>query len=298
MPSFNRLFRRTPTLGTEMPLASAELAKFSNLASTAFKRHIQSLHENGDRRNPDILAGALLTAEQRQQALLLRPADVEAMRKDPYYHYLTARTKFHDQALLDAVASGIRRIMIVGSGLDTRFHRFGGHLAALDVRVAECDQPQAIAEKQQLAAHLPYAARIRYIGVDLNHPDTCETMWQWLRAESTPALVIAEGVSPYIDEACFLAFLSALRQSCPAASRFNYDFKVAGVADDFGKALGTGRPFRLPLDATAIARVHAELGYQETSLTPSDALMHSQVPSWSEEASPLFAQDAMIQLVF
>lgn len=298
MTSFSQLFRRTPTPGAPAPVASTELSKFSNLAGTAFKRHIQSLHESGDRRNPDILAGALLSAERQQQARQLQPEALEAMRRDAYYHYLTARTKFHDQALLDAVADGIRRIMIVGSGLDTRFHRFGGHLAALDVRVAECDQPEAIAAKQQLAAQLPYADRIRYIGVDLNRPDSCETMWHWLRAESTPALVIAEGVSPYIGETCFRDFLGTLRQSCPGSSRFNYDFKVAGVDDDFGKALESEQPFRLPLDEPAIARMHAELGYRKASLTPSASLMNIHVPSWNEDVSALFAQDAMIQLVF
>ena len=288
MPSFSRLFRigRSPEGGGVD--GAAELARFSNLTSTAYKRHIQTLHESGDRRNPDLLAGALLTAEQRERCLRLKPELLQAMRNDPYYYFLAARTRFHDQALLDAVAAGIRRVMVMGSGFDTRLYRFGASLANQGVSVAECDQPEAIVAKRDLAAQLPFAARVCYLGVNLNDPQTYEPMLGWLAAEASPVLIIAEGVSPYIDELRFVALLELLHLRCQAFSRFNYDFKLAGVADEFGKGLGTAKPFRFVFDAEAIAGMHAALGYHRTELTNAAALMKVQIPSWTDQISPLF----------
>jgi methyltransferase (TIGR00027 family) len=160
--------------------ASARLTDLSNLADTARIRHIQSLHENGDRRNPDILAGALITAEIRQQCFELNAEALMKMRKNPYYYYLTARTKFYDQLLLDAVAAGVRRVLIVGAGFDTRLYRFGGHLAAHGIEVAECDQPGVVTIKQKLAKTLPYSERVHYLSVDLNQQETWNDLLDWL----------------------------------------------------------------------------------------------------------------------
>lgn len=272
------------------------LASFSNLASTAYKRHVQSLHEQGDRRNPDVLAGALLSAEQRDQCLHLPAKALADMRRSPYYHYLTARTKAYDQMLLDAVATGIRRVLILGAGFDTRLYRYGGHLAAMGVDVAECDQPSAMAVKQQLASVLPSAGRVAYFGVDLNVPNTWGVLRQWLGEGSSPALLISEGVSPYIAQACFVALLEELPRLVCAGSRVAYDFKLAGVADDFGRGPGVSAPFRLDLDERAIAKFHAGLGFRQTSTTNSLAMMREHVPSWNEGISPLFREDALVEL--
>lgn len=273
------------------------LVGFSNLVGTAYKRHVQSLHEHGDRRNPDVLAGALLSAEQRDHCLHLPAHAMEDMRRSPYYHYLTARTKAYDQTLLGAVAAGIRRVLIMGSGFDTRLYRFGGHLEALGVEVAECDQPLAMAAKQQLASGLPCAGRVVYLGVDLNFPGTWAGLRRWLGEGSSPALLIAEGVSPYIEQACFMDLLEELPKLLPAASRVAYDFKLAGVADDFGKGPGVSVPFRIALDERAITEMHADLGYRNTSTMNSLALMRMHVPSWDEDVSPLFHEDAMVELL-
>ena len=277
--------------------ASPALGSFSNLAGTAYKRHVQSLHEHGDRRNPDLLAGALLSPAQREQCLHLQARALDDLRRSPYYHYLTARTKAYDQVLLDAVAGGIRRVLIMGSGFDTRLYRFGGHLAALGAEVAECDQPPAMAAKRQLAAALPYACRVQYLGIDLNLPDTWAGLLRWLGDGASPALLIAEGVSPYIQRTTFTALLEALPKLLPTGSRVAYDFKLAGVADDFGKGADVSAPFRLALNVQAIAELHAGLGYRHTRTTDSRALMRAHVPSWDESVSPLFHEDALVELV-
>ena len=277
--------------------AFARLSDMSNLAGTARYRHIQSLHESVDRRNPDILAGALMTAEEREQCFRLNAEALMKMRKNPYYYYLTARTKFYDQLLLDAVVAGVRRVLIVGAGFDTRLYRFGGHLAAHGVEVAECDQPDAVTIKKKLAKTLPYSERVRYLSADLNRQETWNDLSDWLGAsDAHPALVFAEGVSPYVESSAFLSFLTTLASLLPSDSWLAYDFKRRGAADDFGATGDIPSPFRLPLDEEFIKDQHAGIGFKRASLIPSLALMQTYVPSWNEEVSPLFHEDALVQV--
>ena len=277
------------------PVHGAGLAMLSNLASTAFKRHLQSLHESGDRRNPDILAGALLSDQEREACLRIRGPELAALRVEPYYHYLTARTKVYDQVLLDAVVHGIRRAVIVGSGFDTRFHRFGGVLAAYNVDLAECDQPAAIAAKRKLAADLPYADRVHYFSIDLNEAPSWTELWDWICAGGRPVLILAEGVSPYVESAAYEEFLAEVAARLPVGSRLAYDFKFSGVADGFGKNASVTSPFRLNLDTGSILGRHQKFGFEEVAVTTSRELMLEYVPSWTEQVSPLFTEDALIR---
>lgn len=277
--------------------AFARLSDLSNLAGTARYRHIQSLHESNDRRNPDILAGALMTPEERDQCFQISAEALMKMRRGSYYFYLIARTKFYDQLLLDAVVAGVRRVLIVGAGFDTRLYRFGGHLAAYGVEVAECDQPNAVTIKQQLAKTLPYSERVRYLSADLNRKETWNDLSDWLGAgDGYPALVFAEGVSPYVESSAFLSFLTTLATRLPSDSWLAYDFKRRGAADDFGATEEIPSPFRLPLDEEFIKGQHASLGFKRASLIPSMALMQTHVPSWNQEVCPLFDEDALVQV--
>ena len=232
---------------------------------------------------------------ERDRCLRLSPAALADLRSSPYYYYLVARTKFYDQAMLDGVARGIRRIVLIGSGHDTRLYRFGGHFAALDVDLAECDQPDAITAKQSLAAGLPHARRVAYLGIDLNTPESWEGLQSWLATNTLPTLVCAEGVSPYIETSSFLRFLEMLATRLPAGSRLAYDFKRTGVAEDFGRSGGVAAPFRLPLDEEAVVGLHARAGFAQATLTTPAALMQAFVPSWNTGVSPLFDEDAVVE---
>ena len=277
---------------------STKFFALSNLGDTARNRHIQSLHESGGFRNPDILAGALMSEADRQQCLALDAEALLRLRKNPYYYYLTARTKFYDQLILDAVVAGIRKILIVGAGFDTRFYRYGGFLAGHGVALAEADQPAAVEMKSRLASMLPHSERISYLKVDLNQQESWTDMLNWLSAEKpAPLLVLAEGVSPYVESASYLSFLAALASALPADSWLAYDFKWRGVKDDFGVNAEVRAPFRMPTDAAAINDLHTKPGYRSMDVMASHALMETFVPGWNAEISPLFQEDAVIKLV-
>jgi methyltransferase (TIGR00027 family) len=76
------------------------------------------------------------------------------------------RTKYFDDYLLTAVASGVRQVVILASGLDARAYRLGW---PADTVVYEIDQPQVIEFKTRTLADLgaePTATR-RTVAIDL-----------------------------------------------------------------------------------------------------------------------------------
>jgi len=99
-----------------------------------------------------------------------------------------------------------------------------------------------------------------------------------------------------VESSMFLSFLTALASLIPSDSWLAYDFKRRGAADDFGATRDILTPFRMPLDEEFIKDQHASLGFKRASLITSLALMQTHVPSWNEEVSPLFHEDALVQV--
>jgi methyltransferase (TIGR00027 family) len=129
-------------------------------------------------------------------------------------NYQAVRTHFFDAYLADAAAAGIRQIVIVAAGLDSRAYRLdwpGG------TTVYEIDLPKVLEYKAEILADLgaaPIADR-RPVPVDLRH--------DWPRAlrdagfdTSQPTAWLAEGLLPFLpasaQEALF-ASIDALSES-------------------------------------------------------------------------------------
>src|SRR5262249_26297885 len=158
-----------------------------------------------------------------------------------------------DQVVTDAVAQGIRQIVIVGCGSDTRAYRFQGMLRDRGVKVLECDQPQAIHIKQRMTKRWRHSDYVEYLPIDLND-NAWPALGRWLGdASSPPSLVLMEGVSPYVNEATFGAFLRFLAKTLSPGSQVAYDFKIRGMSDTEGLSERTRQPFRLPAAENEVA---------------------------------------------
>jgi methyltransferase (TIGR00027 family) len=99
-------------------------------------------------------------------------AKVEAIDAEAEAHlrhirgYQAVRTNFFDTYFLDAVATGIRQVVILASGLDSRAYRLGWPAGTT---VFEIDQPQVLAYKSTTLAEngvTPSADR-REVAIDL-----------------------------------------------------------------------------------------------------------------------------------
>lgn len=105
----------------------------------AFQRAIGAKNPDKELRNPDDLAGKFLGA--RERALLPElPMDAldldfeAAMKKNPAPAVVTSmlsRTRYIDEALLEALTDGARQIVVLGAGFDSRAYRFRDRLGGV-----------------------------------------------------------------------------------------------------------------------------------------------------------------------
>ena len=122
--------------------------------------------------------------------------------------YQAVRTHFFDEYFTDAVAGGIRQVVILAAGLDSRAYRLDWPAGTV---VYEIDLPKVLEYKSQtLAGHgaTPIADR-RAVPVDLRHD------WpQALRAAGfdarRPTAWLAEGLLPFLPAAAQEALFASV----------------------------------------------------------------------------------------
>lgn len=256
----------------------------SYLVNVGQLRYIQSRCES----SPDALVGAFLSLPQRLACIvrgtLLRPR----LRANPFYHYVLARTRYYDALFLEAANDSVDCIVNIGCGTDTRAYRFAPLLQRKGITVLECDQPQAIRAKRDIAARRFPTAHVRYVPLDLNNGFASAL------DEAPPGrmFVMMEGVSPYIGRPQFEAFLRLLSARLASGSVLAYDFKLEGVAPHFGRSAAVPQPFRLPAERDAVAAYHHALGFQLQFLETSASLTRRLAP----RAARLFEEDCLLCL--
>ena len=271
------------------------LPNLSHSMYVAALRHIQSIHEPADRRNPDTAVRYLLPMRRRLRTALMGRSTLASMRQEPFYYYLVARTKHYDQVIREAVADGIQRIISVGCGSDTRAYRFKDLLRQQGIQVLECDQAEAIHEKQRLTKGWRGLQHVEYLPIDLND-GVWPALEKWIGPSKPKALVFMEGVSPYINDVAFGRFLQFLADRLKTGSHIAYDFKVSGIKDDFGRVGRTERPFRLPGIWEEVRSFHASHGLKLERMELSAALCTRAIPDLQHSGNPLFEEDGLVRL--
>jgi len=269
----------------------------SNLLLVAEWRHIQSIHETTELSNPDTLVRNFLPLLRRWQLAWLGKKKLAILRSDLFYYYLVARTRYYDGVFLDAISNNVKSIINVGCGTDTRSLRFEHALKQNCVKVLECDQPEAISSKQRTVQRSGTFDHITYVSIDLND-EAWPSFEHWLMTNNREkTLVLMEGVSPYVNIESFGRFLSLLAKKLPSGSLVAYDFKLSGVADDFGRVGRTQRPFRLTGVTEQVVAYHQDLGYRLNYMEHSSELSTRILRSLAESAGAnFFREDCLVQL--
>jgi methyltransferase (TIGR00027 family) len=273
-----------------------QLPNLSYLSAVGRLRYIQSVHEPADRRNPDTLVRHFFSMRERWRIRWLSRGELAKLRSDPFYYYLVARTKHYDEVFTGALSTGVRQIINVGCGSDTRAYRFSRMAAMQGVGVWECDQAEAIHAKQWLAKRLGSARHVEYLSIDLNDAAWPDFERRLSDLTGTATLVLMEGVSPYIDESAFGRFLAVLAGKLMTGSCIAYDFKLRGVDDAFGRAGRTRVPFRLPETRSEIALFHDPLGLRLEHFELSADLSRRLIPGVEASFGRAYGQDGLVQL--
>ncbi len=132
------------------------------------------------------------------------------------YGVQVCRTRFIDDAVQTGLAQGIRQLVILGAGLDTRPYRLPG---MAEVKVFEVDLPFVQdGKKKQLEKYfgrLP--ENVTYIPIDFDS-QTLEAVFAGTTFEpASRAVFIWEGVTQYITEEAVRQTLSFIGKSAPGS---------------------------------------------------------------------------------
>lgn len=175
--------------------------------------------------------------------------------------WVAVRTRFLDELVDEAVARGIRQVVIVGAGLDARAYRLA---LPRDLTVFEVDHEEVISLKQRLLDELELMSncRRRVVVADLVTDDWLQLLTDTGWTPSQPTVWVAEGLLVYLSHEDRTQLLTQLH-----------------AASDMGSVLGATLGTRTdnlahPLWHPAIAdpqRWLAECGWQATVQTMAQA---------------------------
>jgi methyltransferase (TIGR00027 family) len=270
------------------------LPDLSNSMYVARLRYIQSIHESPERRNPDTLVKHFLSFPQRLRAGWVGEGTLTQLRSDPFYYYLVARTKYYDQVVKDAVGDGVQQLINIGCGSDTRAYRFKDLLGGKGITILECDQAASINNKKKMTKDWRKTHPVEHLPIDLND-GAWPALQHIIENRNVKTLVLLEGVSPYIDEVSWGHFLDLLASKLVPGSHVAYDFKIAGVKDDFGKGGRTLKPFRLTRVNQEVAAFHEKHNLRLEHMELGPQLTTRLLPDLNG-SSPRFEEDGLLRL--
>jgi methyltransferase (TIGR00027 family) len=176
--------------------------------------------------------------------------------------YQAVRTHYFDSYFADAVAAGIRQVVILAAGLDSRAFRLDWPAGST---VYEIDQPQVVAYKTTTLASAgaaPTAVR-RTVQVDLRD-DWAAALSSAGFDPSQPTAWLAEGLLPYLPAEAQDRLFEILTGLSAPGSRVAVEAFSLGAADNEGRRVARRARFdrmrqRLGLDINV-----ETLTYQES----------------------------------
>jgi len=138
----------------------------------------------------------LMMQSAGMRKLTLRQTDAVAKG---IYGVQVCRTRYIDEAVQRAISQGIKQMVILGAGYDTRAYRLSG---IKEISIFEVDLPTVQEDKKKklrkYLGRLP--ENVTYIPIDFDEQTIEEALSKSSFVGSKPALFIWEGVTQYITE--------------------------------------------------------------------------------------------------
>jgi methyltransferase (TIGR00027 family) len=174
--------------------------------------------------------GERLVPEVVKQGLRERmpPADGSPLdarlRASPAYSNVITRSRFTEDALLAAVARGVRQTVLIGAGFDSWALR--RQPAASGVVVFEIDHPATQGLKRQCLAGCGVAVdeNLHFLAADLSQEGLVEVLARSPFRRDEPAFFSWLGVTMYLPRAANVAALAAVAQASAAGSELVFSY--------------------------------------------------------------------------
>jgi O-methyltransferase involved in polyketide biosynthesis len=138
---------------------------------------------------------------------------------------------------------------------------------------------------------------VAYLAIDLNDGQWPELERRITSGDRAKALVLMEGVSPYIESVSFGKFLQLLSTCLMPGSRLAYDFKIPDVNASFGCQGRTQTPFRLTTAIQEVTDFHKAYKMHVKHVEGSAALCARIIPDLDTSLLPAFVEDGLAQLI-
>lgn len=174
----------------------------------------------------DYLAKHFLTASYKWLLRLVPHRLLKAfihLRAPGSYPFIITRTRLFDQLLLQQIEAGVRQVVLLGAGYDTRPLRFASRLSGLSV--FEVDFPGTQLYKRtrlrKTVAAGPHG--ITFIPVDLNRKSFDKVLLQHGFSPRLKTLFLWEGVSYYLPQSAVERVLEFV-SSCAVGSAVVFDY--------------------------------------------------------------------------
>jgi methyltransferase (TIGR00027 family) len=199
---------------------------------TAILRAVGAKNPDPQFRNPDHLATKFVGA--RERALLTDyPTEVldlpydEAIKRlpdPPNVMTLHIRTKHVDATLEEALRDGVRQVVILGAGFDTRGFRFADKLRGVTFIEVDYGPTQEYKKRRvkEIFGGLP--RHIKYVAMDFAKDNLLTQLRKGGYQPARKTLFIWEGVTRYLPEAAVLATLRFVRDHAAAGSTISFDY--------------------------------------------------------------------------
>jgi methyltransferase (TIGR00027 family) len=189
-----------------MMVAMDPLGMTSRLVAAARER--ESLRS--DRLFNDPFAGALSGDEGRQMLAMAESMPRQVGASTPTENpYLSIRTRFLDDVVLNASQGGIRQFAILAAGMDSRAFRLAW---PDDATVFEVERADVLAYKESVLDSIGAKATVKRIVVACDlRDDFCRALRSAGFLDSKPTLFITEGLLPYLpNEETVLSLLTSI----------------------------------------------------------------------------------------
>ena len=203
-------------------------------------------------RDPYAAAFVEAAADQLPGKMAVTPEDAAADPDFPWSGlglYVAVRSRFFDDFLASAAEAGLRQVVILAAGLDTRGFRLDW---LPGTTVYEIDAPMVLAFKDSVLAGQGAAPRCERSTV------TADLRAEWPAAlkeagfdPATPTAWIAEGLLPYLPDEAMDSVLGHVHKLSAPGSRITADH-IPGGTSAIGGSLEREIKIRSSEDLTAI----------------------------------------------
>lgn len=155
---------------------------------------------------------------------VLRWPVVARLGRNRTFSWLAARTRFFDDAVTDALDAGVRQVVVVAAGYDSRAWR----LARPGVRFFEVDHPATQADKRGRAP----GGGPTYVPVEFGVDSPADALVAAGYRADEPSVFTVEGVTMYLTEPQVRDLFGTLRGLGAAGSRLAVNFGLGTEAAD------------------------------------------------------------------